>query len=69
MLEPKLHKPGVKISKWKKGIRGGSHMGYIHIHSYIFGLILNFRSGSMTHQYNVVYNDMFMLVHSNEIVD
>ena len=41
VLEPKLHKPGVKIPKWYPRSWRGVNMGFIKMHSTQVGLVLN----------------------------
>ena len=66
VLEPKLQKPGVKIPKWAPRSRQGRFMGFSRFHSSLVGLILNPRTGSISPQFHVVYDDLFTMLHHNE---
>ena len=69
VLEPKLQKPGVKISKWDPRSRRGVNMGFSKIHSTQVGLVLNLLMGSISPQYHVVFDDMFSTVTSSTAAD
>ena len=66
VLEPKLQKPGVKIPKWAPRSQQGRFMGFSRFHSTLIGLILNPRTGSISPQFHVVYDDVFSTVHSSQ---
>ena len=66
VLEPKLQKPGVKIPKWAPRSRQGRNMGFSRFHSTLVGLILNPRTGTISPQFHVVYDDTFSTVHHNQ---
>ena len=66
-LEPKLHKPGVKIPKWGHGSRREVDMGFIDMHSTKVGLVLNLLTGSILPQYHVVFDDMVYTMVSNKV--
>ena len=68
-LEPKLQKPGVKISKWDPRSRRVVNMGFSKIHSTQVGLVLNPLTGSISPQYYVVFYDMFSTVMSSTAAD
>ena len=62
VLEPKLQKPGVKITKWAPRSLRRVSMGFSKIHSTQVGLVLNLLTGSISQQYHVVFDDMFSTV-------
>ena len=62
ILEPKLHKPGVKITKWAPRIQRGVTMGFSKMHPTQVGLVLNLLTGSISLKYCVVFDEMFSTV-------
>ena len=56
VLQPKLQ-DGAKIPKWQPRSRQGVYMGFSPIHASSVGLIKNPRTGNISPQYNVVYDD------------
>ena len=64
-LEPKLQKPGVKISKWAPRSQIGVNIVFSNMHSTQVGLVLNQLTGSISAQYHVVFDDMFSTVVSS----
>ena len=69
VLEPKLHKPGVKIPKWAPRSRRRVNMGFSKMHSTQVGLVLNLLTGSISPQFHVVFDDMFSTVTSSTSAD
>ena len=67
VLEPKLQKSGIKIPKWQPRSRCGINLGFSKMHSTMVGLILNRRTGSISPQFHVIYDDWFTTVCSGEI--
>ena len=61
VLEPNIQ-DGRKIPKWQPKSRREAFLGFSKQHSSIIGLILNLRTGSITPQYHVVYEDLFTTV-------
>ena len=61
VLEPKLQKPGVKVPSWDPRIRRGVNMGFSKIHSTQVGLDINLLTGSISPQFHVVFDDIFLL--------
>ena len=59
VLEPKLHKSGVKIPKWRPRSRRGVNMGFSPRHSTMVALVLNLVTSTVTPQFHVVFDDMF----------
>ena len=68
-LEPKLQKPGVKITKWDPRSRRGLNMDFSQIHSTQVGLVLNLLTGSISPQFHVVFDEMFSTVMSSTAAD
>ena len=61
VLEPKLQ-DGKKIPRWNPRSRLGQFLGRSEIHASSVGLIRNLRTGKITSQYNVVYDNHFTTV-------
>ena len=55
VLEPKLQKPGVKITKWAPNSQRGVNMGFSKMHSTRVGLVINLLTGSISPQYHVYF--------------
>ena len=62
VLEPKLQKPGVKITKWDPNIQRGVDMGFRNILSTQVGLVIILLTGSISPQYHVVFDEMLSTV-------
>ena len=63
VLEPKLQ-DGKKIPKWRPRARRGQYLGISTNHSTTVGIVQNLRTGNVTPQYHVVYDDNFYTVAS-----
>lgn len=61
VLEPKLQ-DGRSLPKWAPRSRRGQYLGISPQHSSTVGRILNHRTGAVTPQYHVVYDDMYTTV-------
>ena len=61
VLEPKLQ-DGHKLPKWKPRSRRGQFLGASSQHSRHIGLIRNLRTGNVTPQFHVVYDERFHTV-------
>jgi hypothetical protein len=61
VLDPKLH-DGKKIPKWNPRSCRGKYMGQSFAHSSMIGRILNLKTGHISPQYHVVYDDLFTTV-------
>ena len=59
VLEWKLHNPGLNIPKWYTISRRGVNMGFINMHSTQVELVINLLTGSISQQYNAIFDDMF----------
>jgi hypothetical protein len=59
VLDPKLHDQGKKVPKWTKRSRQGMYLGMSHDHHSTVGRILNLKTGSVTPQFHVVYDELF----------
>ena len=64
MLSPKLQ-DGMKIPKWEPCSRGAQFVGFSPLHSSMVGLVRNLRTGNISPQFHVVYNNYFETVHSD----
>ena len=69
VLEPKLQKPGVKISKWDPRSQIGVNMFFIKIHSTQVELVLNLLTGSISPRYHVLFDYTFSTVLNNTASD
>ena len=58
-LEPKLQKSGVKIPKRDPMSQREVNMSFRNMHSTQVGFVINMLTGSISPQYNVVFNYMF----------
>jgi hypothetical protein len=65
VLDPKLQ-DGNKIPKWDPRSRRGMFVGVSHAHSNTVGRIMNLRTGNVSPQYHVVYDDLFTTVPNGE---
>ena len=65
VLDPKLQ-GGNKLPKWQPRSRRGIFVGLSRMHSSSVGQILNLRTGTISPQFHVVYDDWFSTVMSNE---
>ena len=65
VLDPKLQ-DGKKLPKWTPRSRRGQYLGPSPDHSTIVGRILNLRTGSVSPQFHVVYDDLFTTVPNAE---
>lgn len=65
VLDPKLQ-DGQKIPKWKPRSRMGQYMGRSSAHSNTVGLIRNIKTGRVSPQFHVIYDDLFETAHSSE---
>lgn len=68
VLDPKLQ-DGKKIPKWEPRARCGMFLGFSPEHSTTIGLILNVRTGAISPQYHVVYDELFETVNSENVAD
>ena len=65
VLDPKLQ-DGKKLPKWQARARQGQYLGVSPDHSSTIGHILNLRSGFISPQYHVIYDDLFSTVPNAE---
>ena len=65
VLDPKLQ-DGKKLPKWNPRSRRGQFLGQSPSHSSTIGLILNGRTGFVSPQYHVIYDDEFTTVPNAE---
>jgi len=63
VLEPKLQ-DGKKIPKWNPRSCLGMFMGFSALHSSLVQLVLNVRTGKISPQYHVIFDDKFETVAS-----
>lgn len=68
VLDPKLQ-DGKKLPKWKARSRQGMYLGISASHSSTAGRILNPRTGYVSPQYHVVYDELFATVSSSLLGD
>ena len=60
---------GKKIPKWEPRARTGMFLGFSSEHSSMVGLILNIRTGAITPQFHVVYDERFETVTTDMSLD
>ena len=65
VLDPKLQ-DGKKLPKWQARARRGQYLGVSPDHSSTICRILNLRSGFISPQYHVIYDDLFSTVPNAE---
>jgi hypothetical protein len=58
VLDPNLQ-DGNKISKWNPRSRRGMFVGISHAHSSTVGRLMNLRTGNVSPQYHIIYDDLF----------
>lgn len=63
VLDPRLQ-DGHKIPKWEPRSRQGQFLGFSDLHSSTIGLVRNLRTGFISPQYHIVYDEMFSTVTS-----
>ena len=63
VLEPKLQN-GQKLPKWNRRSRLGQFLGYSDQHLSLVANIRHLKTGYVSPQYHVVYNDLFQTVFS-----
>jgi hypothetical protein len=63
ILDPKLQ-VGKKLPKWVAHARRGQFLGFSTQHSSMVGRILNLRTGHVSLQYHVVYDELYSTVTS-----
>ena len=68
VLDPKLQ-DGKKLPRWKPRSRLGQFMGRSREHASNVGLIRNLRTGAVSPQFNVVYDDHFTTVGADTSLD
>jgi hypothetical protein len=64
VLDPRLSDAGGKIPKWQPRSRRGQFVGMSPLHAESVGLIRNLRTGYISPQYHLVYDDWFQTVES-----
>jgi hypothetical protein len=65
VLDPKLQ-DGKKLPKWSPRCRRGQYLGPSPDHSSTIGRILNLRTGSVSPQFHVIYDDLYSTVPNAE---
>ena len=68
VLDPRLQ-DGKKIPKWEPCARQGQFLGYSKDHATMIGLIRNIRTGYISPQFHVVYDEDFTTVTSDNSID
>ena len=66
VLEPKLTEAGGKIPKWKPRSRRAQYMGVSPVHAETVALVRNLRTGYISPQFHVVFDDDFETVYADE---
>lgn len=65
VLDPTLQ-DGKKLPKWHPRSRRGQFLGFSNQHSSTVGLVLNLRTGHISPQYHVVYDELYSTVTTTE---
>ena len=68
VLDPRLQ-DGKKIPKWEPRSRKGQFLGYSKEHASTVGLLRNIRTGHISPQFHVVYDETFSTVASENTLD
>lgn len=68
VLDPRLQ-DGKKIPKWEPRSRQGQFLGFSKEHASTIGLIRNIRTGYISPQFHVVYDELFTTVASDHSLD
>ena len=68
VLDPRLQ-DGKKIPKWEPRSRKGQFLGFSKEHASTVGLIQNIRTGFISPQYHVVFDEEFTTVTSESTMD
>ena len=58
-----------KISKWKPRAQAGMFLGFSNLHLSLVGMVLNIRTGYISPQFHVVYDEKFETVMTNMLID
>ena len=64
VLEPRLTSAGGKIPKWQPRSRRGQYVGASPLHAENVALVRNLKTGYLSPQFHVVFDDWFETVHS-----
>ena len=64
VLDPRIQ-DGFKVPKWEQQARQGMYVGYSSFHSSTVGLVQNLKTGNISPQFNLVYDDWFEMVHAS----
>jgi Reverse transcriptase (RNA-dependent DNA polymerase) len=65
VLDPTLQ-DGKKIPKWQPRSRRGQYLGASPLHASSVGLVRNLKTGNISPQFHVVYDDFFETVHATD---
>jgi hypothetical protein len=65
-LQPRLQSAGGKIPKWQPRSRRGQYVGVSPLHAENVALVRNLRTGYLSPQYHVVFDDWFETVYADE---
>ena len=63
VLDPRIQ-DGYKIPKWEPQSRQGQFVGFSPLHASTVGLVRNLRTGNISPQFHLVYDDWFETVHA-----
>ena len=67
-LQPCLSSAGGKIQKWQPRSRRGQYVGVSPLHAENVALVRNLRTGYLSPQYHVVFDDWIETVYSDDTV-
>ena len=64
VLDPRLQ-DGFKVPKWEPQSRQAQYMGFSTLHASTVGLVRNLKTGNISPQFHLVFDDWFETVHSS----
>lgn len=66
VLEPRLTSAGGKIPKWQPRSRRAQYMGVSPVHAENVGVVRNLKTGYLSPQYHLIFDDWFETVYSSD---
>ena len=66
VLDPRLTSAGAKIPKWQPRSRRGQYVGVSPVHAENISVIRNLKTGYLSPQYHVIFDDWFKTVYASD---
>ena len=66
VLDPRLTSAGAKIPKWQPRSRRGQYVGVSPVHAENIAVVRNMKTGYLSPQYHIVFDDWFETVYSSD---